>query len=90
MIQLPDSAPQIAFRGVSNDFDAAHQPRPLALIGHYLVYMDASNLLALDLRTHAAVVLSEFYPGFITAASANGTLAVDLLGSKGDGHLALL
>ena len=91
MVHRPDDAtPQTAYRGSSGDFDAAHQPRPFALIGTYLVYTDGERLLALDLGTGAAIQLTTFEPAVVRAAAANGTLAIDTAGSKGGSHLFLL
>lgn len=91
MVRRPSGAtPQTAYRGPSPNFDAARQPRPFALTGNYLVYTDGTNLLALDLRTGAAIQIQPYEPGFVRAAAANGILAIDTFGSKGGSHLALL
>jgi len=85
-----DGSVRIAFRGTEAPEDVQHQPRPFALTGNYLVYSDGAALLVLDLRTGAAVELSRYEPGSVTAGASNGVLAFDALGAKGGGHLALL
>lgn len=91
MIQQGNNAvPRTAYRGTQAPDDAAHQPQPFALTGNYLIYTDGANLLALDLRTGAAIQIVPYDPDFVRAAAANGTLAINTLGAKGGSHLALL
>ena len=91
MIQrVGEATARIAYRGTSADFDVAHQPRPFALSGNYLIYTDGANLLALDLATGAAIQIQAYQPGIDRAAAANGILAIDTAGAKGGSHLALL
>lgn len=85
-----DARARIAYRGSRAQDDASRQPKPFALISSYLVYSDGADLLALDLKTGAALRLAAFVPGIVRASAANGVLAMDTLGSKGGAHLALL